>query len=521
MAGHWQKPDIIIGVDYFFKFIQFNKTHAMNSGFSLVNSIVGAMVAGSGYISKFRERDYKELFNSSDLIAYAGWSNKQSSNNTSNTNTENSNIQSENNEIVKPTKTTNPDIDRFWKLEIIGVQEDPNLHDDEHVLERLRESIKKVNDRYQVAWPWKETNFKLNDNLEQLQFNIIEKVSPEMDQVGIIHYLPHHEVVTPSKATTKIRIVYDASSHTRGMKSLNDVIHRGPITLPDLVGILLRFRMMKNVIVADIEKAYLQLELLPTERNCTRFLWLKDIRGQVTEDNVEHYRFQRVLFGVISSPFHLSATLNYHLKNHGSKLAREISKNLYVDNIKLSTKDTYEALANYKEMKTIFGDASMNIREFLSNDKEFNATIPKQDRAEEIQIKKILGIYWNPNPNVIQINAKPWKDDREPTKRTIFQFLASQYDSLGFLTPCILPIKLFLQSLWKKQIRWDQALKAYADAVYAKQEKKVSLIFAKSRIAPTKGTTVPRLELLAVLIGVRATQFVTRQMELEHSEVIV
>ncbi|VDM98802.1 unnamed protein product [Onchocerca ochengi] len=277
---------------------------------------------------------------------------------------------------------------------------------------RLQEKEKKKKNMPNYSFS-EQLLLKYNETIrEQLQFNIIEKVSPEMDQVGVIHYLPYHEVVTPTKATTKLRIVYDASFHTKGMKSLNDILYRGPITLPDLVGILLRFRMMKNVIAADIEKTYLQLELLPKERNCTRFLWLKDIRGQVTEDNIEYYRFQRVPFGVISSPFLLSTTLNYHLENYGSKLAREISKNLYVDNIILSSKDTYEALADYKEMKTIFGDTSMNIREFLSNDKEFNAKIPKQDRAEEIQIKKILGIYWNPNNDVIQINPKPWKENQ-------------------------------------------------------------------------------------------------------------
>ncbi|VDN00443.1 unnamed protein product, partial [Onchocerca ochengi] len=51
------------------------------------------------------------------------------------------------------------------------------------------------------------------------------------------------------------------------MKSLNDVLYRGPIALPDLVGVLLRFRTMKNVVTTDIEKAFLQLELLPAERN--------------------------------------------------------------------------------------------------------------------------------------------------------------------------------------------------------------------------------------------------------------
>ncbi|MCP9257565.1 Zinc knuckle family protein [Dirofilaria immitis] len=177
------------------------------------------------------------------------------------------------------------DIDRFWKLEVIGIQDKSDDEDNEQALNQFKDSITKINERYQVSWPWKKTNLKLNDNFglclgrlqslirrlqndkdllrkysetinEQLQSNVIEEVNNETNQDGIIHYLPHHEVVTPNKSRTKLRIVYDASAHIKGMKSLNDVLYRGPITLPDLAGVLLRFRAMKNVLIADIEKAF-------------------------------------------------------------------------------------------------------------------------------------------------------------------------------------------------------------------------------------------------------------------------
>uniref|UniRef100_A0A1I7VP70 RNase H domain-containing protein n=1 Tax=Loa loa TaxID=7209 RepID=A0A1I7VP70_LOALO len=50
---------------------------------------------------------------------------------------------------------------------------------------------------------------------------------------------------------------------------------------------------------------------------------------------------------------------------------------------------------------------------------------------------------------------------------------------------------------------------------------KSSLIFSKSRIAPIKGMTIPRLELMAILIGTRAAQFVMTQLDLTNIKVIL
>ena len=111
-------------------------------------------------------------------------------------------------------------------------------------------------------------------------------------------------------------MVYDTSAKTKKSNpSFNDCLHRGPVILEDICGLLMRFRTKKIGIVADIEKTFLQIGLQPTERDATRFLWLKDINLSVTPTNIITYRFTRVPFDMISSLFLLEATTNYHLGN--------------------------------------------------------------------------------------------------------------------------------------------------------------------------------------------------------------
>ena len=81
---------------------------------------------------------------------------------------------------------------------------------------------------------------------DQLRLGVIEKVKPGSSD-SIKHYIPHHAVVNPSKATTKVRVVYDASAKTKQEnKSLNDCLYRGPVLLQDLNSFTISFEQGCN-----------------------------------------------------------------------------------------------------------------------------------------------------------------------------------------------------------------------------------------------------------------------------------
>ena len=131
------------------------------------------------------------------------------------------------------------------------------------------------------------------------------------------------------------------------------------IILEDVCGLPPRLKTKKIGIIADIEKTFLQVGLHQLDCDVTRFLWFKDINGKVTEDNIQIYRFPRLPFGIISSPFLLSATVELHLDETNTATAKQIKDDIYVDNLITGTSNDEEALQLYKEAKKIFQDASM------------------------------------------------------------------------------------------------------------------------------------------------------------------
>ncbi|VDO62590.1 unnamed protein product [Haemonchus placei] len=83
-----------------------------------------------------------------------------------------------------------------------------------------------------------------------LQEGIIEEATDQPDRIATF-YLSHRPMWTPSKST-KLRVVFDASSHVKNQLRPNDVIYGGHSLTPLIHEVDLQFRTHQYTMVADI-----------------------------------------------------------------------------------------------------------------------------------------------------------------------------------------------------------------------------------------------------------------------------
>ena len=99
--------------------------------------------------------------------------------------------------------------------------------------------------------------------------------------------------------------------------------------------------------VKILEKAFLNVSVAPADRDYSRFLWINNTDSDEPELRV--YKFARVVFGVSSSPFLLTATIHYHLTRPevDNVFAEEVLNSLYVDDYVGDSSDGNSAFNKY------------------------------------------------------------------------------------------------------------------------------------------------------------------------------
>ncbi|GFQ97194.1 integrase catalytic domain-containing protein [Trichonephila clavata] len=170
------------------------------------------------------------------------------------------------------------------------------------------------------------------------------------------------------------------------------------------------------------------------------------------------------------------------------------------------------------------------------------------DRDEEKV--KTLALIWNPKHDTFEFSVSDPTNNSEWTKRSILSHIARIFDPMCLLGPVIAMAKLFMKTLWLVKRDWDQPLleneirnwkkfifslkalqgikvqrfvlienykslelhrfsdaseKAFGAAIYLRctnstEQSSMWLLCSKSRIAPIKRISIPRLELCAAVL---------------------
>lgn len=369
------------------------------------------------------------------------------------------------------------------------------------------------------------------------------------------YFLPHHAVIKPDAQTTKLRVVFDASAKSTSGVSLNDIMLKGYTVQHELFDILTRFRTFQFTLISDIEKMYRMIRINPNQTFLQNILWRNN-----PDDDLQCIELLTVTYGTNSAPYLATRVLNeLALKNQNKyPLASEaVLQQCYVDDILCGADTLSELRELFVQLNELFSLANFNLHKWGSNSKQFLNSVLQNNSSEIYNIKienvsnKVLGISWNPDLDYFSVTLPHDTNIKTNTKREVLSKIAQMFDPLGLIGPVIVVAKLIMQKLWVANLEWDDKLNddllsewtnfmhnisklstlqipryifcaktikyielhgfsdaslkaygacAYIRTIYTDNSVTSNLIASKSRVAPLKSITLPRLELCAALL---------------------
>lgn len=387
---------------------------------------------------------------------------------------------------------------------------------------------------------------------EYIEMGHMSEVDPSKFLCG--YYIPHHCVFKEDSSTTKLRVVFDASAKDFESQSLNENIMNGPRLQPELIDHLLRFRFFKIAFTADVAKMYRQILINSNDRKFQLILWRPN-----PEDKLKTYCLNTVTFGTTSAPYLAVKTLFRLAEDEIVRFPKGslcLKTGFYVDDCIYGADNISEALDIQYQTRMILSSAGFHLRKWSSNSKELVRSVPENDRETNDLLSfdskssvKTLGVQWCPSEDNFHYDIC-LSNASAVTKRSILSDVAKIFDPLGWISPCVIKAKILIQELWSEKIDWDQPIptehlktwinirdglrsvsndikvsrwlhtvtgsdievhgfsdasqKAYAAAIYIKTGTHVNLLFAKTRVAPLKQISLPRLELMGAVMLAKA-----------------
>ena len=152
-----------------------------------------------------------------------------------------------------------------------------------------------------------------------------------------------------------------------------------------------------------------------------------------------------------------------------------ITKSFYVDDCLQSAGDTEDLQRILTEVKQVLKYGGFNFTKFVSNNECVVKNTPLEERAKEVKEfnaqvhSKALGIKWEVVPDNFSISIGKFdKSNSITTKRQLLSILASMYDPLGLVSPCVMKGKMIFQDATKLKIDWNEKIPEELDVKWRK-----------------------------------------------------
>nr|XP_061835547.1 uncharacterized protein LOC133618822 [Nerophis lumbriciformis] len=327
-----------------------------------------------------------------------------------------------------------------------------------------------------------------------------------------------------------------------------------------------------------------QVRLLPEDRPLLRFVWrdlTRDETPAVFEWQVLPFG---TTCSPCCATFALQLHVANH-SQPGDDVSLSIERSFYVDNLLQSLPKPEDARELVDRLRGLLAAGGFDLRQWAINVPNVVGHLPKEARSDTLELwlaqdrtdspESTLGLSWHCQTDTMGYKHRPIEYG-VPTMRNIYRVLASQYDPLGFILPYITRAKMLVRRLWEKNRDWDDPLlpqdllqawkdwekelqflsqvtlpqayitveadessvtrqvhvfcdaseQAYGSVAYLRTmdcrgQVHLSFLLARSRVAPKRLLSIPRLELCGAVTGAQLAKLLEKELTLKIDQTIL